>query len=538
MDVHIPGPGLPPEPSVARPASDASSSLALPCLPGASSSLSLVALHRSVPDILHLLEGALLGLQGLQAPTSVSPKQPPAVGDAFPASLSPDLKPQWTTIQSLRASFLALSANFSSGFPPVPGGPPLAAHPVAFPPSQGPVSLPPPITRPPASLPALPPAYAKALGRYRKDERSAVAAVLRSLGPQAQQPPCPTSDAAEAAHEVRRCYVTGLPWEPIHEVKRKLYTLRFSLGRILHLSWVNQKVLEVLLDETYQAPFKDRLGSIPGLTLRWPYDCGSGPQAPASAQRPYKRRAAAIVKRSSSSKVRDFFAESLRLLSLAAPPLSTVPGTVQPPSAPGPSSDSSGADPLIVVPSTTVQAPTSARSPDPATPVVVPPSPRVEKALPSTTPRIPPLSMPSFVFQPGGLSATGPVDDGSFQVVRDSRKRSTSSPQSYRARGTRPHDDMSPCQDSPVPGSSPPPVTPDTHSLPSRVNPPASDQPSTGTPPAASPSVPSAPSVPPSDLDVGPLAEGCLAPDSGAPVPPMTLEAESLPQSPESTPQC
>ncbi|PVU84579.1 hypothetical protein BB559_007556 [Furculomyces boomerangus] len=79
--------------------------------------------------------------------------------------------------------------------------------------------------------------------------------------------PLGTGTKAEATHKVARLYVQGISRQPIGEVKKSLFTMKFKLSKIWNLDFIGKSTLEFTVAADYASGFVGRLKSFPFLSL-------------------------------------------------------------------------------------------------------------------------------------------------------------------------------------------------------------------------------------------------------------------------------
>ena len=155
----------------------------------------------------------------------------------------------------------------------------------------------------------------------------------------------PRRSPLDTRHKLTRVYVQGITRMPISELKKHLRTLRFMTSKIANVSFVDNNIVEFLLDPTYFASFRGRLRHVDSLSIlpahdpSCPRDAKASPKVKENVHRRFVDRLHKTAATTSIPEVRQYFIDWCA--SIGAPvPSNATPGpsggAAPPPASPPP----------------------------------------------------------------------------------------------------------------------------------------------------------------------------------------------------------
>ncbi|KAL1914142.1 uncharacterized protein VTP21DRAFT_11346 [Calcarisporiella thermophila] len=130
---------------------------------------------------------------------------------------------------------------------------------------------PPPAARKPASSPKM--SYAELVKKFRIKEEDRDRFILSLSILRQTKPPkeLRSTMKADLQHELRRVYVTGLPFIRVKELYKHLFNMRIRMSKVFNVAYLGRHTVEILVAADYQNNLERTLFTL-GLTVDHEYD--------------------------------------------------------------------------------------------------------------------------------------------------------------------------------------------------------------------------------------------------------------------------
>lgn len=156
-------------------------------------------------------------------------------------------------------------------------------------------------------------------------------AALNALAVLQRRKPSPlTNSPIDLKHKIRRIYVGNLPRLPLSELKKYLFTLHFSLSKILNMSYVGRSIIEFTIMEDYERSMLAHLNRYEFPILQ-NYHPGKAQDPKASSEvansvfSSFKARIQRLAEQSRKNSVKEYFSDWLESIATASSDTSILP---------------------------------------------------------------------------------------------------------------------------------------------------------------------------------------------------------------------